>query len=185
MAKLKVFRTASGFHDAYVAAPSRKAALEAWGATTDLFSAGAAELVTDPALTKEPLANPGKVIRKVRGSTEDHVAALGDAPARKAKAAPEPDPEPKKRAPVAKPPKPEKIKPRPSRARLDDAEAAVASAEDAHEAALADLAAREAALRQERKSIEQAHERELAKLETRRAKAETDHRDALRHWREG
>ena len=27
--KLKVFRTPTGFHDAYVAAPSRKAALEA------------------------------------------------------------------------------------------------------------------------------------------------------------
>ena len=30
--RLKVFRTSIGFHDAYVAAPSRKAALEAWGA---------------------------------------------------------------------------------------------------------------------------------------------------------
>ncbi len=30
--KLKVFRTPAGFHDAYVAAPSRKAALAAWGA---------------------------------------------------------------------------------------------------------------------------------------------------------
>jgi hypothetical protein len=32
-AKLKVFRTPIGFHDAYVAAPSQKAALEAWEAT--------------------------------------------------------------------------------------------------------------------------------------------------------
>jgi hypothetical protein len=30
MAKLKVFRTPIGFHDAYVAAPSKKAALAAW-----------------------------------------------------------------------------------------------------------------------------------------------------------
>ena len=37
MAKLKVFRTAIGFHDAYVASPSRAAALRAWGADTDLF----------------------------------------------------------------------------------------------------------------------------------------------------
>ena len=29
---LKTFRTAIGFHDAYGAAPSRKAALKAWGA---------------------------------------------------------------------------------------------------------------------------------------------------------
>lgn len=29
--KLKVYRTPIGFHDAYVAAPSQKAALKAWG----------------------------------------------------------------------------------------------------------------------------------------------------------
>lgn len=44
--KLKVFRTSIGFHDAYVSAPSRKAALEAWGAGKDLFAIGSAELVT-------------------------------------------------------------------------------------------------------------------------------------------
>ena len=183
MAKLKVFRTASGFHDSYVAAPSRKAALEAWGAGTDLFSAGAAELVTDPALTEEPLANPGKVIKRVRGSPEEHVAALGEAPVRKPKAAPKPE----KLAKAAKParaPKPVKVKPRPSRAKLDAAEAAIAKAEQAHEAALAEIAAREAALRRERKQLEQAHERVLAKLEARREKAASDHRDALRRWRE-
>jgi len=43
MKKLKVFRAVSGFHDAYVAAPSRAAALQAWGATTDLFVRGAAD----------------------------------------------------------------------------------------------------------------------------------------------
>lgn len=30
-AKLRLYQTALGFHDAYVAAPSKKAALEAWG----------------------------------------------------------------------------------------------------------------------------------------------------------
>ena len=55
-AKLKVFRTPIGFHDAYVAAPSQKAAMEAWGSGTDLFARGEAELVTDPALTAEPVA---------------------------------------------------------------------------------------------------------------------------------
>jgi hypothetical protein len=65
--KLKVFRTPIGFHDAYIAAPSRKAALEAWGSTTDLFSAGIAEQVTDPKLTKEMLKRPGEVIRRPRG----------------------------------------------------------------------------------------------------------------------
>ena len=43
--RLKVFRTAIGFHDAYVAAPSRKAALEAWGTDKDLFARGVARLL--------------------------------------------------------------------------------------------------------------------------------------------
>ena len=73
--KLKVFRTAIGFHDAYVAAPSRKAALEAWGADANIFAQGIAEQVTDPKLMEEPLSRPGEVIRKLRGSAEEHVAA--------------------------------------------------------------------------------------------------------------
>ncbi len=60
--KLKVFRTPIGFHDAYVAAPSQKAALEAWGADGNLFAQGIAEQVTDPELMEEPLASPGKVL---------------------------------------------------------------------------------------------------------------------------
>ncbi|KAK0344617.1 hypothetical protein LTR94_013951 [Friedmanniomyces endolithicus] len=48
----KVFRTSAGFEDAYVAAKSQKAALEAWGARSNLFASGMAEIVTDPQLTK-------------------------------------------------------------------------------------------------------------------------------------
>lgn len=66
MAKLKVFRTPAGFHDAYVAAPSQKAALAAWGSNANLFARGLAEVVTDPALTAAPLARPGEVIRVAR-----------------------------------------------------------------------------------------------------------------------
>ncbi|MCP2775198.1 hypothetical protein, partial [Salmonella enterica] len=53
-AKLKVYRTPIGFHDAYVAAPSQKAALQAWGSDADLFARGVAEQVADPALMEEP-----------------------------------------------------------------------------------------------------------------------------------
>lgn len=67
-AKLKVFRTMTGFHDAYVAAPSRAAALRGWGATTDLFAMDAAEQVTDEKLMAQPLANPGQVTERLRGS---------------------------------------------------------------------------------------------------------------------
>lgn len=51
--RLKVFWTPIGFHDAYVAAASQKAALEAWGSDSNLFAAGLAEMVTDAKLTRK------------------------------------------------------------------------------------------------------------------------------------
>lgn len=75
--KLKVFRTPIGFHDAYVAAPSQKAAPEAWGSDSNLFARGSAEQVTDPKLTKEPLERPGQVVRRSRGSEAEQIRALG------------------------------------------------------------------------------------------------------------
>ena len=75
MAKLKVYCTSIGFHDAYVAAPSQKAALEAWGSSADLFARKQAQAVDDPALMAEPMARPGEVIKRLRGSTEEHLAA--------------------------------------------------------------------------------------------------------------
>jgi hypothetical protein len=74
--KLKVFRTSIGFHDAYVAAPSRKAALAAWGASTDLFARGLAEVVTEPSLTKAPLATPGEVVKVSRGTKAQQLRAI-------------------------------------------------------------------------------------------------------------
>ena len=92
--KLKVFKTPIGFHDAYVAAPSRKAALEAWGAGTDLFSAGIAEEVADldGEAAKEALAKPGEVVRAKRVGGEEDRPSPRPSPARgrgsKAKADP-------------------------------------------------------------------------------------------------
>ena len=63
MPRLKVFRTTSGIHDHVVAAPSRPAALKAWGARTDLFSMGVASEVTEPDVKKKALEHPGEVIR--------------------------------------------------------------------------------------------------------------------------
>ena len=114
--KLKVFRTTAGFHDAYVAAPSRAAALRAWGATTDLFAMDAAEQVTDPKHMAEPLARPGEVIRKSRGSDKEHMAAV-ESPAAKRKIK------------LSSAPKP---KPRPSRADLEKAEKRLKGAEAEH-----------------------------------------------------
>jgi hypothetical protein len=181
--KLKVYRTPIGFHDAYVAAPSQKAAIEAWGSDKDVFQRGRAELVTDPELAEEPLANPGKVIKRLRGTEAEQLAALGETEA--APSAPRRKPGPRSAARTgprlspgngktktksqAPPPKP---KPRPSRARLDEAEQALAAAEARHEEALKGLREREAALTRERQA-----------LEARRDKAEAAYEEALRRWR--
>ena len=75
--KLRVFRTPIGFHDAYVATPTKKAALEAWGTDANLFARGTAEEVTDPKLTAAPLERPGEVIRVSRGDLSAQLKALG------------------------------------------------------------------------------------------------------------
>ena len=66
--KLKLFKTVIGFHDAFVAASSQKAALAAWGASTDLFSAGLAERLDDPVACRAAFDDPGAVITAKRGS---------------------------------------------------------------------------------------------------------------------
>jgi hypothetical protein len=66
--KLKVFHTHLGFYDVIVAAPSQKAALEAWGAGSNLFTHGFASVVTDPELTKAALRKPGVVLKRQFGS---------------------------------------------------------------------------------------------------------------------
>ncbi|WP_448536846.1 hypothetical protein [Sphingobium yanoikuyae] len=74
--RLKVFRTPIGFHDAYVPATSQKAALSAWGTDANLFARGAAERVTNEELSREPLENPGKIIKRLRGTAEEYMGSL-------------------------------------------------------------------------------------------------------------
>jgi hypothetical protein len=175
-AKLKVYRTPIGFHDAYVAAPSQKAALEAWGSNANLFARGVAEVVTDPKLTKDPLAHPGEVIRKLRGSASEQIAALPpDRPARKA-------------APIAGAPK-EKARttpkplPRPSRADLDAAEQALEQAQARHREEDRELSRREAELARQRRRLGKAHDQERSRIEDARKKAEASYLAAIRTWR--
>ena len=177
MPALKVFRTAIGFHDAYVAAPSMKAALEAWGAGGNLFATGMAEQVTDAKLTKAPLAEPGKVIKVVRGTDAEHFEALGKAPVKPKRADAPAAAEPKKPARVAKP------KPRPSRDKLDSAETALADAERRHNTERAALARKETALREERRRLETAQEAEQATLQSNRDRADAEYEKAMKRWR--
>lgn len=185
--KLKVFRTPIGFHDAYVAAPSQKAALEAWGSDTNLFASGAAERVDDPESMREPLANPGKVIRRVRGTLAEHMAALPkDRPRRRRKSDVKTSPPPKAASrPTPKPKRvpPPKPKPRPDRSALDRAEADLSEVERQHDAAKADLARRKAELDRERRKLETEQARELRALERRLESARNKYDRAMQAWR--
>lgn len=176
--KLKVFRTAIGFHDAYVAAPSRKAALAAWGAEKDLFAIGSAEQVTDPGLMKQALDKPGEVVRLSRGSMADHLRVAGrNAPkARKTR-----DPEDK---PALEPKPRPKPKPPPSRHRVEEVERELSEFEAAAETELAALRKREVALARERAAIEARLDRARDRIEKRLAQARADHERALERWRD-
>jgi hypothetical protein len=67
--QLKTFETSVGFFDLAVAAPSMKAALEAWGAQRNLFHEGVAKQSDDPDIIAAAMAMPGVVLRRPVGST--------------------------------------------------------------------------------------------------------------------
>lgn len=170
--RLKVFRTAVGFHDAYVAAPSKKAALEAWGAKNDLFAIGSAELVTDPELIAAPLAAPGKVIKRTRGSLSEQLAALPKETKRGA---------PKAAAPASS--RPKKPNPRPSRAKLEAAEQEMQDFQAKAEAELRVIEKQEEELRRRRAELETKQRAAIQKLQARMERAREAYEAALEAWR--
>lgn len=171
MPRLKVFRTPIGFHDAYVAAPSRKAALAAWGSDANLFARGAAEEVTDEALTKAPLAEPGVVIKRPRGTAADHLAASTPPPSRRRTS-------PRKASPPAKAP------PRPNRAALTAAEEALDKHDRALDREVDRLEAERAELARQIAAARKAATSERRRLEGERDKARHAYEQALAKWRE-
>src|SRR6202161_3589835 len=66
--KLKSYQTSLGFFEQAIAAPSMKAALEAWGADSNLFHQGAAKESTDPEIVAATMNKPGVVLRRPVGS---------------------------------------------------------------------------------------------------------------------
>jgi hypothetical protein len=66
--KLKTYQTSLGFFDLAIAAPSMKAALEAWGSQSNLFHQGVAKETEDPAVVAATMAKPGVVLRRPVGS---------------------------------------------------------------------------------------------------------------------
>ena len=159
MPRLKVFATTSGIHDHVVAAPSRPAALKAWGAKTDLFSMGAAKQVTDPKIVKKALARPGEVISLSRsGEVED------ERPARKKSA-------PKKRA--AKPP---------SRAKLSAAKKRLEELQTKQAEELDKLERELVALSRKRDQVEKRQAKERRSAEVKVEEAHHAYQAALDGW---
>jgi hypothetical protein len=181
--KLKVYRTPIGFHDAYVAAPSQKAALKAWGSDANLFARGVAELVDDPELTREPLEKPGTVIKRLRGSEEEQLAALPpDKPAsdRAADGRSRDDAaKPKSLARQKAKPKP---KPRPSREALDKAEQALEALLEQQASEDEALRDRERQLQRERHDLERTHRHDRAAAQQLVDREREVHASALDRW---
>lgn len=177
--KLKVYRTVAGFNDAYVAATSQKAALEAWGSERDLFARGIAELVTDPALTAEPLASPGVVVKHSRGTTAEQIKAMPSPEPRTARGDVSGRPETSKQ-----PQKPKSApKPKPSSARLEAAEAALETVTADYDGRMKELADQEAKLARERRELEEQHRANVGAAEA-AVDAERQRYDAaMRQWR--
>lgn len=178
--KLKVFRTSIGFHDAYVAAPSRKAALAAWGAATDLFAIGSAEQVTDPKLMLAALDRPGEVVRQSRGPAAQHMEAAelirGPTGRRSKQSA---------TAPKAPKPRPShSLRARPDRGKLDEAETALDAFERSADTKRRALRERERALAKEKSKLEANLAKARDRLEQELEKARSQHDRALARWRE-
>ncbi|MCC8974933.1 cell envelope biogenesis protein TolA [Bradyrhizobium brasilense] len=66
--KLKTYQTSLGFYDLAIAAPSMKAALEAWGAGSNLFHQGIAKETDDPDVVAATMSTPGVVLKRPAGS---------------------------------------------------------------------------------------------------------------------
>jgi colicin import membrane protein len=71
---LKVFKTHIGFYDLVVAAPSMKAAAEAWETHPRLFAQGFAAVTNEPEAVRAALEQPGVVLRRPHGQSGSYKA---------------------------------------------------------------------------------------------------------------
>ena len=71
---LKVFKTHIGFYDLVVAAPSMKAAAEAWGAKSTIFAQGFAAQTQDADAVTAALERPGAVLKRPHGKAGPYKA---------------------------------------------------------------------------------------------------------------
>jgi hypothetical protein len=164
--KLKTYETSLGFFDLAIAAPSMKAALEAWGADSNLFHQGAAKESDDPDVVAATMAKPGVMLKRPVGSNgpfkenAELPTNLGDTTARPSKAA---------RKPAGR--KPEKTSSRPAD-KAAEQKAAVAY-EREQKRRDRERAREEAARQKEREHRQQAVDKAQSSLD----KAEREHAD--------
>ncbi len=171
MARLKVFRAQMGFFESVVAAPSQKAALEAWGVRQDLFHEGLAEPTRDPEAVEAAVARPGAPLRRAAGSQDPFTA----------------DPAPPQ-APERSPPKAAARRPAvgggsaklppPDRSALDAAERALAEEEAERRRGADALAAEQARLDERKRGLETESRDRRRRLERAVAKARRAYENA-------
>lgn len=155
MPRLRTFQAHLGFFDTVVAAPSQKAALEAWGSRQNLFQNGTATVATDGDAIKAALAKPGVVLKRLSGSTDPFVEQPG---LPKVSRKPRREPATKtQRAPV-------QPKRQPDRSKLDAAKRALDALKQERERMQTEFASREHALREEKSARERDFERRKADL---------------------
>ena len=142
--QLKVFRGHFGFYDTVIAAPSQKAALEAWGLSASAFADGAAAITNDVKAVEAALAKPGVVLKRPFGSNgafkenPDPIVLPASSPRESKKSAAQKRKE-KKAA---------------DEARRAEAQRELRAAKEARAEALKELEKREARLREEKREIE-------------------------------
>jgi colicin import membrane protein len=68
---LKTYITNLGFFELAIAAPSMKAALEAWGMSHNAFAHGFARETDDPRIIAAATAQPGTVLKRAVGSKDE------------------------------------------------------------------------------------------------------------------
>lgn len=136
--RLKVFTWSDGFHAFSVATSSRPKALEAWGSKQDLFATGLASELSGGPDYEAALATPGEVVE--RGLTID-IGKISKA---------------KTKTSVA-----------PSKARREKVaklEAALEALDGDHQAASAELEAKQQALNEQRAALDADHDKQRKRM---------------------
>lgn len=181
--RLKVYRAAAGFDDAFVASSSKKAALLAWGTTKDLFARGAAELVDPADAPKDVFDTPGKVILRSRGSLADQLKAAGPGRLPRTNGASR-DNAPEKEVKRVTKKLRKKKKPAPSRAALEASEAELADFTLHREQDLAAIEKQISELETRKRTVLEDTQAAMLKLKAKGERQSDRYHAALTKWAE-